>query len=83
MASASYKFTPDVLGYVTYSVGGRGGGPNLTANLPAGTPLTVKPENIDNYEVGLKSSWFDQRLQANIAAFVMVDRNYINFGNSR
>ena len=83
LASASFKFTPDVLGYVTYSVGGRGGGPNLTANLPAGTPLTVKPENIDNYEVGLKSSWFDQRLQANIAAFVMVDRNYINFGNSQ
>lgn len=82
LASASYKFTPDVLGYVTYSVGGKGGGPNLTANLPAGTPLTVQPETIDNYEVGLKSSWFDQRLQANLAAFVMVDRNFITYAES-
>jgi iron complex outermembrane receptor protein len=83
LASASYKFTPDVQGYVTYSVGGKGGGPNLTANLPPGTPLTVKPETIDNYEVGLKSSWFEQRLQANIAAFVMVDRNYITYATSQ
>jgi iron complex outermembrane receptor protein len=77
LASASYKFTPDVMGYVTYSVGGRGGGPNPVANLPAGAPTTVKPENLDNYEVGLKSAFFDQRLQVNLAAFVMFDRNYI------
>ncbi|HXW69844.1 MAG TPA: TonB-dependent receptor [Methylocella sp.] len=83
LATASYKFTPDVLGYATVSQGGRGGGPNLTANLPAGTPLIIKPEYIYNYETGLKGSWFDQRLQANIAAFVMVDRNYITYASSQ
>jgi iron complex outermembrane recepter protein len=82
LTSASYKFTPDVMGYVTYSVGGRGGGPNLVANLPANAPTTVKPENLDNYEVGLKSAFFDQRLQVNIAAFVMFDRNYITMETS-
>jgi len=83
LTSASYKFSPDVLGYATVSQGGRGGGPNLTANLPSGTPLIVKPEYLYNYEVGLKSAWFDQRLQVNVAAFVMVDRNYITYASSQ
>lgn len=77
LASAAYKFTPDVLGYVTYSRGGRAGGPNPTANLPANAPVTVAAEEIDNYEVGIKSSWFDNKLLANVAAFVMVNHNYI------
>lgn len=78
LASASYKFTPDVMGYVTYSHGVRAGGPNVsTAFLPAGATTTVKAETVDNYEIGLKSQWFDQRLMANIAAFVMNNRNYI------
>jgi len=77
LAAASYKFTPDAMGYVTYSRGGRAGGPNPTANLPATAPVTILAEEIDNYEVGVKTSWFDNRLLANVAAFVMVDHNYI------
>jgi iron complex outermembrane receptor protein len=78
LISASYKFTPEILGYVTYSHGVRPGGPNVsTAFLPPTASTTVKPEEIDNYEVGLKSEWFDGRLLANFAAFWMVDHNYI------
>jgi iron complex outermembrane receptor protein len=77
LASASYKFAPDVMGYVTFSRGGRDGGPNPSANLPAGVPTTVNPETLDNYEVGLKSEWLDNRLLANVALFAMVDHNYI------
>jgi len=77
LASASYKFTPDVMGYVTYSRGGRAGGPNPVANLPINAPTTVKAETLDNYEFGVKGSWFEERLQANLAAFVMVNQNYI------
>ncbi len=76
-ASAAYKFTPDVMGFVTYSRGGRAGGPNPTANLPATAPVTVLAEELDNYEVGVKSAWFDNKLLVNVAAFVMVDHNYI------
>ena len=76
LASASYKFTPDTMGYVTYSRGGRAGGV-VVANLPAGVPNTVGAEEIDNYEVGFKSPFLDQRLLTNLAAFVMVDQNYI------
>ncbi len=77
LASAAYKFTPDVMGFVTYSRGGRAGGPNPTANLPATAPVTVLAEELDNYEVGVKSAWFDNKLLVNVAAFVMVDHNYI------
>lgn len=78
LASAAYHFAPDLLGYALYSHGGRPGGPNISTQfLPTGAPLTIKPETLDNYEIGLKSSFFDQRVIANVAAFVMVNRNYI------
>ncbi len=83
LGTATYKFTPDVFGYATISQGGRAGGPNpATGNLPTSVQQTVLPERIENYEVGIKSAWFDQKLTANIAAFVMVDHNYIAFGQS-
>ena len=77
LVSGLYHFNADVAGYATYSRGGHGGGINFVANLPTGAPETIRPETIDNYEVGFKTQWFDQKLQANIAAFAMVDRNYI------
>lgn len=77
LASVSYKFAPDVMGYATYARGGRAGGPNPVANLPAAASTTVRPEELDDYEIGLKTSFFDQRLLANVAAFFMVDHNYI------
>jgi iron complex outermembrane receptor protein len=76
--SLSYKLTPDVNAYVTYSHGARPGGPNVsTSYLPSGASYTVKPEESHNLEVGLKSSFFDNRLLANFAAFDQIDYNYI------
>jgi len=84
LGNATYKFTPDVFGYVTVSQGGRAGGPNpASGNLPATVPHTVLPERLENYEVGLKSSWFDQKLTANVALFIMVDHNYITYQASQ
>ncbi|ACK52050.1 TonB-dependent receptor [Methylocella silvestris BL2] len=77
LASASYKFTPDVYGYVTYARGGRDGGPNPSANLPTGTPTTVLPESVDSFETGVKAQFLDGRLLTNVAAFAMVNHNYI------
>jgi iron complex outermembrane receptor protein len=82
LGTGTYKFSPNTFGYVTVSQGGRAGGPNpATGNLPPNIPTTVQAERLDNYEVGVKSSWFDQRLIANIAAYTMYDHNYINFVN--
>ena len=66
-----HKFTPDILGYVSWSRGFNAGffnqiaaaGFNYTAN-----PV-VKPEKIDAYELGLKSDWVDHHLRVNLAAF--------------
>ncbi len=34
-------------------------------------PLTYGPDYLKNYEIGLKSQWFDNSLQFNISAFLM------------
>jgi len=84
LGNATYKFSPDVFGYVTVSQGGRAGGPNPAAGAVAyTTPHTIAAERLENYEVGFKSSWFDQKLTANVALFVMVDHNYITYQSSQ
>lgn len=69
LVTLAYQIDPDVLTYATWSQGEKSGGLNL-ANLP--TTLTdprVKPEKVDNYELGLKSKLFDGSLVANLAAY--------------
>jgi len=56
--------------YATYSRGYRAGGITQLASDPTSKPLdTYKPEYSNNFEVGTKNTFFDQRLSANIAAF--------------
>lgn len=60
-----HKFTPDVLGYLSYSRGFKSGVFNLTS--PADAP--AKPEKLDAMEVGLKTTMFNSNLRFNIAGF--------------
>ena len=62
-ATLTYKFTPEVLVYATYSKGFRPGG----ANRVGGN--TYQPDYLQNYEVGWKTQWFDHRLRWNGALF--------------
>ncbi|WP_316847470.1 TonB-dependent receptor [Pedobacter psychrodurus] len=56
--------------YATYSRGYRAGGITQLASDPTSKPLdTYKPEYSNNFEIGSKNTFFDQRLSANIAAF--------------
>ncbi|HMN44232.1 MAG TPA: TonB-dependent receptor [Povalibacter sp.] len=73
--TVSYDIADNVLGYATYAKSFKSGGINLSG-LPldaAGQPITavetVKPEDVNHFEVGLKSQWFDGRLTANLAGF--------------
>ena len=78
LLTASYKFTPDILGYATYSRGGRPGGLNLVSLTFTGlVKPTVDPEEVDNYELGLKTEFFHDRLLLNTDVFWMADHNYI------
>jgi iron complex outermembrane receptor protein len=61
--SASYQWTPDVMGYARVSNAYRAGGfvPN--------TYGFYDPEKDVSYEAGLKSDWLDKRLRVNASVF--------------
>lgn len=67
--SVSYDIDDEFMVYTTYAKGFRPGFYN-SGNL-------AKAENTENYEVGFKSTLFDQRLQLNAAAF------YIDYSNQQ
>ncbi len=67
-AALSYKITPDVMAYASASTGFRGGGFNERP-FSASQINEFQPEKLIEYEVGLKSDWFDHTLRANVAAF--------------
>ncbi|MEM6433770.1 MAG: TonB-dependent receptor [Cyanobacteria bacterium P01_D01_bin.115] len=63
---AEYRFNPDVMVYGSIARGYRPGGVNFRGDA---TTLTFEAEKSWNYEIGLKSSWLDDRLQVNLALF--------------
>lgn len=70
--TATYKFTPTLLGYLTYGVGFRSGG----FNQPNFSIPIFAEEKLENVEMGLKSQWFDRRLTVHAAAFTGKVQNY-------
>jgi iron complex outermembrane receptor protein len=75
LATLTYKPTPDEIIYGTYSRGNKSGGINVS-NLPPGIDAVVKPERVDNYEVGLKSEFLDRKVIFNAAAYWIEDSDY-------
>lgn len=61
------------MAYVSYVSGYKG--PAFDTSLIARDSF-VKPETSDAYELGLKSSWFDDRLILNVAAFYARYKNF-------
>ncbi|MBS1932513.1 MAG: TonB-dependent receptor [Bacteroidetes bacterium] len=56
--------------YATYSRGYRTGGLTQLGSDPSQPPLyAYKPEYSDNYEIGIKNTFFDNRFRANLAFF--------------
>lgn len=67
MATVAYDFNDDVHGYVKYSTGYRAGGASSrTSNYQA-----FNPEDVKNYEVGLKADLFNRHARINLAAYMM------------
>lgn len=64
--SVGFEWTPseDMLAYFTYSEGFKGGGFQSGQRVPI-----LRPELIDNYELGLKGTYLEGRLQLNVAGF--------------
>ena len=66
--AANFDFNDDVTVYATISKGFKSGGVQVSP-FPSGE--TYKAEEMWNYEVGMKSDFFDNRLRLNAALFYM------------
>lgn len=84
LASLNYQFTDDVLGYGLVSrseksgginISGVGSGPDAGANS-----LKIDPEKANNFELGVKTAWFDKRVFANVNVFLTKIYDYQTSG---
>ena len=66
--SASYKFTPDITGYVNYTTGFQAGGLDLN-NGSAVSGQVVAPTTTNSMEAGIKGSLFDRRMTFSTAVY--------------
>jgi outer membrane receptor protein involved in Fe transport len=76
----TWHITPDILLYYTYSQGFRPGGFNRTIANKAkdvngipqySSPLSYRPDSLNNHEIGFKSEFLDHRLQLNASVYRM------------
>ena len=80
-----YKMDEDSLIYATFARGYRPGGfnttlfglaPSILAQIATlGSNPSFKQEKLDNYELGNKATWMDNRLRTTVAAYYMPWRN--------
>jgi iron complex outermembrane receptor protein len=66
--SIDHHFNDSVMAYLSWSRGFRSGGWNGRASTPPNIG-PYDPETVDSYEVGLRSTLFDNRLQFNATIF--------------
>ncbi len=64
----SWQVAPGHLLYFKYAHGVKSGGFNTAAQLPVALQV-VEPEELDSFEIGYKSSWFDGAVTFNATAF--------------
>lgn len=69
LASLSYKINDDVLAYGSFSTGHKAAGLNLNAAVTPGSPLVLEPEKVENFELGLKTTLWNNRARFNLSAF--------------
>jgi iron complex outermembrane receptor protein len=71
-----WDITPDANAYFTYSRGYKGPAYNVFFNMAITDTPVLKPETNNSFEVGLKTSLLDNRVQANISGFIEDFSNY-------
>jgi iron complex outermembrane receptor protein len=69
-AVASYKFTPDILGYFQFATGFKGGGIGPRPYFPEQI-LGFGPEKVHSFEIGEKADLFDRRVRINADVYHM------------
>ncbi|MDE2352577.1 MAG: TonB-dependent receptor [Alphaproteobacteria bacterium] len=66
---ANYKVTDAILAYATFGHGFKSGGFNGANSNTTSQLQAYKPEELNSYELGLKSTLLDHTLQFNLAGF--------------
>ncbi|MET0378657.1 MAG: TonB-dependent receptor [Spongiibacteraceae bacterium] len=69
MVTLDYKLSDDVLTYVRTARGFKAGGLNQRGGTSAVFFAPFDPEQVTDYEIGLKSELFDQRVRLNVSAY--------------
>jgi iron complex outermembrane receptor protein len=75
---ARYQLQDDVMLYGSFDRGFKPGGFNRLVTPSANLATSYQKENSNNFEVGAKTQWLDNTIQANIALFHMEFLNYHN-----
>jgi iron complex outermembrane receptor protein len=70
-ATLEWAITPEIFTYLTYSEGFKGGGFDDTPANVAQAITPFDPEEAINYELGIKSDFFDNRFRVNADVFYM------------
>ncbi|MBD1599985.1 TonB-dependent receptor, partial [Pseudomonas typographi] len=64
-----YQLTDNLFSYFSYAKGEKAGGYNVVAGSAAVAGVPVDPEKVTSYELGLKNTALEGRLQTNVAVF--------------
>jgi iron complex outermembrane recepter protein len=67
-ANAQYQWTDTLMSYVQYATGFKGGGVSPRP-FSAAQAVPFDPEELESYELGIKSDLFDRRVRVNLSAF--------------
>ncbi len=70
LANVRYQFSDDIMGFVTTSTGFKSGGFNSQgASTDIGDRRVFNSETTENFELGLKTSYFEKAMVANLTFF--------------
>ncbi|MDO8860589.1 TonB-dependent receptor [Haliea sp. E1-2-M8] len=69
LLTLNYAVSPDMNVYLSHSTGYNGGGFNSRASTVTAWEEAYDEEQLDSYELGIKSDWLNQRLRLNAALF--------------
>lgn len=67
-ANLDYRWTPQIMTFVSVSTGFKGGGSNPRPFIPTQVQ-PFAPETLTAYELGAKTEWFDRSLRLNVSGF--------------
>ncbi len=73
-ATLDYQWTDDIMTYATVSKGFKSGGFNIDIVSIGTAPPAITsfdPETVTNFEIGIRTSFADRRIRANLTAFHM------------